>query len=348
MTSKTSKNTTTMTPAPPVPPTSTSGKQSIMHAAVLDTPGNADAFRICSVPIPEPSNGWVRIRVCAFGINRSELYTRRGLSGDAVTFPRILGIEAAGTVDCDPSGTWQCGTRVVTMMGGMGRSFDGSYAEYVVVPASQVIPVTSELPWKSIGAVPEMLQTAYGSLTVGVDAQPGQTLLIRGGTSSVGMAAAILAAHRGLTVISTTRDPSKRQLLNNLGVDRVIIDDGNIAATGLSVDAAIELVGTNTLRDTLRCVRVHGTVCFTGMLSNEWTIPDFYPMDVIPNGVRLTAYSGEASDLPAEVLNAYLDDVAAGRIHVPIGHVFNGLDSITQAHRLMESGQANGKIVVLL
>lgn len=319
-----------------------------MRAAVLDAPGSADAFCIRDVPSPEVPDGWVRIRVRAFGVNRSELYTRRGQSGDAVTFPRILGIEAVGEVDRDSTGTFPAGTRVATLMGGMGRAFDGGYAEYVSVPVNQVLAFRSDLPWSTLGAVPEMLQTAYGSLTVGVDAQKGQRLLIRGGTSSVGMAAAILAKHMGLYVVATTRDAAKRELLEGIGVDRVIIDDGAIAGTGLRVDGAIELVGTNTLPDTLRCVRVHGTVCFTGMLSNQWTIPDFYPMDVIPNGVRLTAYSGEASDLPAEVLQSYLDDVAAGRIRVPVGQVLHGVDSVPQAHRLMESGQAHGKIVVVV
>ena len=115
------------------------------------------------------------------------------------------------------------------MMGGMGRTFDGGYAEYTCVPAGQVIPFTSDLDWATLGAVPEMLQTAYGSLTVGLDAQPGQTLLIRGGTSSVGMAAAVLAKDRGLTVLSTTRRPERAGALEAIGVDHVIVDDGEIA-----------------------------------------------------------------------------------------------------------------------
>jgi NADPH:quinone reductase-like Zn-dependent oxidoreductase len=242
------------------------------------------------------------------------------------------------------------GQRVVAMMGGMGRTFDGGYAEYTCVPARQVIPFRSELPWSTLGAVPEMLQTAWGSLTTGLDAQAGQSILIRGGTSSVGMATAILARRRGMTVLSTTRNPAKAAALTAIDVDHVLIDGGEVAPAvrelvPSGVDTALELVGTPTLPDTLRATRVHGTVCFTGMLSNVWTVPDFYPNAYLPNGVRLTSYGGDASDLPAAVLQEYLDAVAAGTATVPVDRVFP-LDGIVEAHRLMESGGATGKLVV--
>lgn len=188
-----------------------------MRAAVLDAPGPVTNFHIRALPIPEPKPGWVRIRVKAFGLNRSELLTRQGLSGDAVTFPRVLGIEAVGIIDDDPSGTFAQGQQVVTMMGGMGRAYDGGYAEYTCVPLSQVIAFTSSLDWATLGAIPEMLQTAYGSLTTGLDASTGQSILIRGGTSSVGMATAILAKRLGMTVLSTTRNPAKPILSRTSG-----------------------------------------------------------------------------------------------------------------------------------
>ena len=179
-----------------------------MRAVVLDGPGPPEALRIRDLPVPEPHPGWVLIRVKAFGLNRSELHTRLGLA-QGVTFPRVPGIEATGIVAAAPGGEFEEGRQVVTLMGGMGRTFDGGYAEYTCVPAGQVIPFESELGWATLGAVPEMLQTAHGSLTVGLDARPGQTLLIRGGTSSVGMATAILAKDRGLTVHSLLSIPVK-------------------------------------------------------------------------------------------------------------------------------------------
>ena len=320
-----------------------------MRAVVLDRPGPAEALVIQDRPIPVPRPGQVLIRVRAFGLNRSELHTRLGLA-EGVTFPRVPGIEAVGEVADSPGGEFRAGQKVATLMGGMGRVFDGGYAEYTCVPAGQVIPFESELPWPVIGAIPEMLQTAHGSLTIGLDIQPGQSLLIRGGTSSVGMAAAILAKRRGLTVLASTRTEAKREALDAIGVDHVLIDDGDLAAAVRrivpgGVDAALELVGTPTLRDTLRATRIHGVVCFTGMLSNQWTIPDFYPIDYIPRGVRLTSYTGGAADLPGSVLQEFLQAVSDGTATVPIGKVY-ALDDIVQAHTDMEENRVSGKLVV--
>ena len=319
-----------------------------MRAIVLDAPGPAEALTIRRLPVPRPAEGWVLIAVRAFGLNRSELHTRLGLA-EGVVFPRVLGIEATGVVAECPGGEFAVGQQVMAMMGGMGRTFDGGYADYTCVPARQVLPFTSELDWATLGAVPEMLQTAYGSLTIGLAAEPGETILIRGGTSSVGMAAAVLALQQDMTVLSTTRNPAKADALHRLGVERVLIDDGDIAAQVRrivpgGVDRALELVGTPTLFDTLRATRLHGVVCFTGMLSNQWIVPEFNPGS-IPRGVFLTSYSGDAADLPTPVLQGYLDRVANGQAVVPVSHVYD-FDQIVEAHRAMEDSRATGKLVV--
>jgi NADPH:quinone reductase len=321
-----------------------------MRAVVLDGPGPPEALVIRDLPVPDPAVGWVLIRVRAFGLNRSELHTRLGLA-QGVTFPRVPGIEAVGVVAKCPGGEFPVGQQVATLMGGMGRVFDGGYAEYTCVPAGQVVPFRSDLDWAVLGAVPEMLQTAHGSLDVGLDAQKGQSILVRGGTSSVGMATAVLAKQRGMTVLSTTRSPAKSAALTGVGADHVLIDDGNVARQVRRIfpdgaDAALELIGTPTLPDTLRSVRVHGVVCFTGMLSNQWTVRDFYPIEYLPRGVRLAAYGGEATDLPPELLQGFLDRVAAGTAVVPIGRVYR-FDQIVEAHRAMEGDQLSGKLVVI-
>jgi NADPH:quinone reductase-like Zn-dependent oxidoreductase len=153
-----------------------------------------------------------------------------------------------------------------------------------------------------------------------------------------------------MTVLATTRDPGKAPALKHVGVDHVVIDGGEVAPrvrdiVPNGVDAAVELIGTPTLPDTLRSTRIHGTVCFTGMLSNQWIVRDFYPIEYLPRGVRLTAYGGDATDLPAEVLQRFLDDAAAGRAVIPVSHVYR-LDEIAQAHAAMEAGTAAGKLVV--
>lgn len=322
-----------------------------MRAVVLTEPGPVENLVLKEIPVPDPPPGWVRIAVRAFGLNRSELHTRLGLA-EGVTFPRVLGIEAVGVVDAASGTDLQTGQQVATMLGGMGRTFDGGYAEYTVVPRGQVIPFRSTLPWNILGAVPETLQTAYGSLTIGLDLQRGQSLLIRGGTSSVGLAAATIAKDLGATVLSTTRQPDRANALKAHGVDHVLVDTGQVAPTVRDlfpdgVDAALELVGTPTLPDTLASTRIHGTVCFTGMLSNQWIVPNFYPIAYLPRGVRLTAYGGGSGDLPAEVLQGYLDRLAVGDVSLGPVHVY-ALERIRQAHTDMEQNRTFGKMVVTI
>ena len=165
------------------------------------------------------------------------------------------------------------------------------------------------------------------------------------------MATAVLAKQIGMVVLSTTRNPAKAGALEKVGVDHVVIDTGSVAPDvrgdpPSGVDAALELIGTPTLPDTLRATRLHGVVCFTGMLSDRWTVKNFYPIDYIPRGVRLTAYGGEAADLPPAVLQGFIDLVQAGRVTVPIAHVYR-LDQITEAHTAMEAGTISGKLVVI-
>ncbi len=324
-----------------------------MRAVVVTRPGGLDALEIRDVPVPAPQPGWVRIKVKTFGVNESEVTTRKGGSDPEVTYPRVPGIEGAGVIDQAPQDSGlRPGQQVATMMGGMGRSFDGSYAQYVTVPAAQVIAFETSLPWDVVVALPEMFQTAYGSLTTGLDLQAGQTLLIRGGTSTVGLSAATMAKDIGATVISTTRHAGRADELRAMGIDHPIVDDGKIAGkvrdlAPNGVDAALELVGCTVLPDTFGCVRAHGTVCFTGALGGAWAIPDFTPF-MIPNGVRLTSYAGEATDLPAQVFQHQLQAIADGRLKAPVAKIYRGLEQVRDAQASVESGTTPGKHVVLL
>lgn len=303
-------------------------------------------------PDPEPRSGEVVIRIRAFGLNRAELFTRMGDSGAAVAFPRIIGIECVGEVVAAPGTEFSEGQRVAAMMGGMGRSYDGSYAEMTRVPARSVFSVDTALDWATFGALPEMFQTSQGSLTTGLQAKTGETLFIRGGTSSIGLTVASLAKRQGLEIAATTRDPGKRGALESAGVDHVIIDEGGSLIEQVhkvfdrGANTVLDLIGTTTLRDSLRCAAAGGRVCMTGILGGEWVWKNFEPLTDVPNGVFLTSYGGGSEDVTQEQLQAYVDDVADGRISVALDRTF-ALDEIVEAHRYMEANKAKGKLVVL-
>lgn len=322
-----------------------------MRAFVIHRPGPPDVLEAEERPIPTPGSGQVLVRVKAFGLNRSELMTRKGYS-PGVQFPRILGIECVGVVEDDPSGDYTPGQPVLALMGGMGRDFDGSYAEYSLLPKPLLHPFSSTLPWEVLGAIPELFQTVHGSLNLALGIQKGETLLIRGGTSSVGMLSVQLASLAGLTVLATTRNPQKANALLAAGATQVLIDKGPLQPSLRTifpegVDKVLELVGTASLADSLRCLRPGGTACMSGMLSESWTIPDFAPMEFIPPTVRLTTYDSGQLSSPTSLFQDFIHRVETGQVSVAISQIFT-LDQLVSAHHYMESNQGSGKLVVVL
>lgn len=322
-----------------------------MQAYVTSEPGGPERLELRTIPRPQPRDGWVLIRVRAFGLNRSEWFTRRGES-PSVQFPRVLGIECAGEVVAAPGSDLRVGQRVVAMMGGMGRQFDGSYAEYVVVPLQNVFPLQTHLEWRRLAALPEMLQTVHGSLHVGLEIERATNILVRGGTSSIGFAAISLARWAGLEVTATTRNAARAGELNAAGATHVIVDDGVIADKARAIhpdgyDRILELIGTATLLDSLQAACRGGIVCMTGILGGKWVLKDFQPMGDIPTGVKLTSYSGEASDIARETLQRYVSLVESNELVLKLGPNFH-FANLREAHTVMDENMANGKIVIVM
>lgn len=321
-----------------------------MKAWIIKEAGGPEKFALEEIDTPRARPGWTLIRVRAFGLNRSEWFTRNGDS-PTVRFPRVLGIECVGEIVDSGEQHLKPGTAVAAIMGGMGREFDGSYAEYTLVPNSCVFPVETQLPWERFAALPEMLQTTHGSLHVGLEIDSAESILIRGGTSSIGLAALALAKRAGLRVGTTTRNSSKVNYLKEAGADEVWIDNGAIQeqieeSALMLYDRVLELIGTGTLLDSLRCVGRGGIVCMTGILGGKWAMDHFKPMEDIPTAVKLTSYSGEANDLQIDQFQEYLRLIEDGKLVLETGPVFK-FEELIQAHELMDANQAGGKIVVL-
>lgn len=317
-----------------------------MRAVVINGCCKATDLRVTDIAVPQVCPGWVLVRVRAAGLNHSEALLRMyEADADYINTPIVPGIECVGEV-VDPSDSdLKPKDKVIAMMGGMGRSFNGSYEEYVLLPRSHVFRVATELSWVELAAVPETYFTAYGSLRECLLLSEGDTLLVRGATSTVGQAAIQIAKAMGATVLAACRHESSFVRLRALGADYCVVDDGALSRSSLpfTPNKLLELVGPRTLHDSLRVVSHPGYVCNTGLLGNVFTVEQFDPIKYIPNGVFL---SGFFSNYPTQ---AVVDDIMRllrdHHIKPQYSKVFS-LDDIVEAHTLLEQGGAGGKLIL--
>ncbi|MCV6638940.1 zinc-binding dehydrogenase [Candidatus Albibeggiatoa sp. nov. NOAA] len=322
-----------------------------MRAYVMSRAGDPDVLELKDVPDPQPKKGWVVIQIKGFGLNRSELYTRQGHSGDAVSLPRILGIECVGEVLDAGETDLIVGQKVAAAMGNMGRKHDGGYAEMAVLPRTHVYPIHTTLDWEQLAALPETYLTAWGVVNETIAFQRGQQALIRGGSSALGLAAINILKDLGVRVLATTRSEAKAEKLKAVGADEVIIDSGAIARevrtkTDGGVDGVVEVVGLpRTIRDSLQCCRTRGVVGMVGFLGNHWNY-DFFPW--MPSTVRLSFYSSETleKNYATPVMQQIVQKVESGAYQTNIDRVFS-FEELHEAHQIMENNQAAGKLVVM-
>lgn len=318
-----------------------------MKAIQLNHRCSAEEMHVSEIPIPKVCSGWVLVKIHAAGLNHSEALLRMfEIENDYIRKPIVPGIECVGEV-ADPSDSGLAkGDKVIALMGGMGRSFNGSYAEYALLPATNVFKVETDLDWVSLAAIPETYFTAYGSLTECLLLNEGDTLLIRGATSTVGQAAIQLGKVLGAKVIAACRKEKDFDRLKAIGSDFCCIDDGCLAKSlpaEMRPNKVLELVGPATLQDSLRCVTKPGYVCDTGILGNVFTVEHFDPIKYIPNGVFLTGFF---SNFPTqEIIDSLFRLINEQCVNPLYAKVFR-LDEIVEAHTLLEKGGAGGKIIL--
>ena len=323
-----------------------------MRAIVITKHGGPEVLQVQELPDPVPADDEVLIRVKAFGINHAETHMRKGEWPEATA---ISGIEAVGTVARDPSGALAEGTKVVTLMGGLGRTRNGSYAEYVAAAASNVMPIDSALDWTDLAAIPESYATAWSTLHGNLELRPEHALLVRGATSALGQAAVNIACDLGSTVIATTRRKDRDGLLRSLGAEHVVIENGEIADRVRElipggVDRLLDLVGNSVLRDSLRAVRTSGRICQAGFLGGVGPVDSFLPFLDMPSGVQFSFFGSfelgtEAFPLSAVPLQEIVEKVEAGHYQARPSRVL-AFEAIAEAHRLIEQSEAAGKLVV--
>lgn len=324
-----------------------------MHAVVLDHACDPEDLKISEVIVPETRPGWVLVHVKAFGLNRSELMLRaEEVEEPYIASPVIPGIECAGIV-VDASDTrFAVGERVVALMGGMGRSFNGSYAEYVLLPEKQVFSVddlVSNSTWAEIAAIPETWFTAWGSLMVNLRMSAGERLLIRGGTSALGLAALQIAKGLGCKVAATTRKAKRASFLQEKGADWVLVDNGTLGEQVQSVcpkgfDAILELIGPKTLQESFTFATRPGRVCMTGILSKPYELACFDPIKDIPNGVCLSGFFSNYPD--QKTITDIFTFINDHHIYPCVAACYS-FDEIGKAHRAMENSDLVGKAVVV-
>jgi NADPH:quinone reductase-like Zn-dependent oxidoreductase len=325
-----------------------------MKAIIITRYGGPEVLEIQQRPDPKPTPGQVIIEVRAFGLNHAEVYFRRGIWGDVA---EITGIECVGVVKADPEGRFRKGESVLAVVGGMGRNLNGSYAELVSVPTSNVAAVTSDLKWEDLAAIPESYATAWTALFGILKVESGQTVIIRGATSALGQAAVNLASHAGVRVVATTRNANRAAMLERLGASDILIE-----ATDLSrgvrkryhqgVDAVLDIVGNTTVLDSLTMLRRGGGACVVGFLGGGGPL-SVEPVLQIPSGRFLSVFASAlvtgSSEFPLSEIpfQDIVDRVAVGTYKAKPARVF-GFDDIQLAHRVIESGEAGGKLVVRL
>lgn len=319
-----------------------------MKAVVINGCCKAEDLRVTDIPVPEVRPGWVLVKIHAAGMNHSEAILRMyEADEDYINTPIVPGIECAGEV-ADPSDSdLKKGDRVVALMGGMGRSFNGSYEEYALLPRDHVFKADTDLGWTELAAIPETYFTAYGSLSQCLLLGAGDVLLVRGATSTVGQAAIQLGKAMGAKVIGACRRESSFDKLWSIGADYCVVDDGQISRRHFkeTPNKVLELVGPKTLRDSLLTVTRPGFVCNTGILGNVFAVEQFDPIKYIPNGVFL---SGFFSNYPTQkIMDEIFDIIRRNHIKPLYSKVFR-LDDIVEAHTLLEKGGAGGKMILTL
>ena len=321
-----------------------------MNAIAISQFGGPEVLKVQNVPKPKPAAGEVLIHVKAFGLNHAEMHMRKGEWDE---WNPITGLECVGIVEACPGGEISSGSKVMAFMGGIGRNRPGSYGEYVTVPITNVVPIETKLPWGELAALPEVYSTAWSALFTLLALQPGETLLLRGATSTVGQAALNLAVDAGFKVTATTRRQERFEMLKKMGAADVKLEKEDLAQQfdqPTEFDKTLNLIGNRVLLESIELTRTGGRICQAGWLGGLAPVADFNPMVQMKSGVHFSLFHSKVlggPDFPVSAipLQSIVQKIEGGAWDAKPTQVFEVKD-IQEAHRLLDSHNAGGKIVI--
>jgi putative PIG3 family NAD(P)H quinone oxidoreductase len=323
-----------------------------MRAVIASEPGGPEVLAVSELPDLTPGEGEVVIDVAGTAVNRADTLQRRGNYPPPPGASEVIGMECSGTVRALGPGVdgWAVGDEVCALLAG------GGYAEQVVVPAGQVMPVPAGVDLVTAGALPEVACTVWSNVFMLAGLQPGETLLVHGGAGGIGTMAIQVAHALGARVLATAGSAEKLELCRSLGADVTIdykeqdfVTEVKAATEGAGADVILDNMGASYLGRNVDALATEGRLVIIGMqggVKGELDIGKLLRKRgaVIATGLRGRPVAEKAA-ICASVVEHVWPLVAEGRVR-PVVHTTLPLDRAGEAHRMMEAGEHTGKIVL--
>ena len=318
-----------------------------MRAIVLDKPCTPEEMEFKDIEIPTVSENRVLVKVEAFGLNYSEVFLRNTeINEPYIRKPIVPGIECVGYVEDKSNTDLENGDKVVCIMGGMGRSFNGSYEEYALIPRKNIFKINTNLSFPELASIPETFHTAYGSLFESLKLEEKDTILIQAGTSSLGIASIQLAKAKGAHILTTIRKKEKTGFVKKLGADEVYLNDKELYENHPEdINKILDLIGPKTMKETLKHIKKPGILCSTGILGGSEEFEKFNPIASIPNEVYLTGF--HSNNPTQKRINEIFQYIEENNIKPHIDKIYQFKD-IKKAHRDLEDNKGTGKKVITI
>jgi putative PIG3 family NAD(P)H quinone oxidoreductase len=326
-------------------------KAGLMTAVAVEGDGRAaESLRPAKRPRPEPGPGEILVKVRAAGVNRADLLQRRGAYPPPPGAPDILGLEAAGEVAAaEAGGRWRVGDRVAVLLGG------GGYAEYVSVDARHALPVPADLEWAEAAALPETLFTVWANVFETGSLRPGETLMVHGATSGIGVSAILMGKLWGARVIGTARGAAKADAARRLGAD-VAVDSTagdwlEAVRDAGGADVILDMVGGDYVQRNLHALKPEGRLVNIAYQAGAKMELDLRPVMTKRLTITGSTLRGRPADEKARLAEAVERHVwpwvLDGRLRLPVDTAYP-LAEAAAAHARLESGEHLGKIVLTL